>query len=294
MRSTALTSNIRIDRRRGTLIGILGMLVLSFDALLVRLALADPADIIVWRGLLMAVSLSLVLRLRRCPWSWQLLRRDGLPALVVALGFACTMVLFVLAVLNTRVANVVVILTAAPLFAALLSGLFLREWVPVRTWLAILVCIAGIGVVFSGSVGLGGLPGDIFALMAAFMLASNLTLLRRYPHVDRLAVVAGGGMLAGLAALPFASPATLESQSILVLCVMGLVQMPLALALIGESTRYLPSAEVSLLLLLETVLGTLWVWVFLGEEPPPATLVGGVLVMLTLAVHTVLGMRRQA
>lgn len=281
------------EHGRGTLIAIAGVLVLSFDALLVRLADTGAVNVIAWRGLLMALSLTIVLRLIRKQWAWNVLRRDGFPAFMVSVGFAGTLVLFVLAVLNTSVANVVVLLTSAPLFAALLSGVFLGEWVPVRTWIAIGLCLCGVLLVFAGSLGSGGWSGDLFALLAALVLAGNLTLLRRYPHLDRLAVVAGGGLLAGLLVLPVANLLAISVQGGLALVAMGLVQMPLALVLIGEATRYIPSAEVSLVLLLEAVLGTWWVWLFLDEQPPGATVAGGGIVLATLAVHAWLGLRRK-
>ncbi len=282
------------EHRLGVTLAALGTLVLSFDALLVRLAVADAWDVIFWRGLFMALSLTLALHLLRRRWSWRALWQGGWPAGAAAAGFALTLVLFVMAVLNTRVANVVVIMVLAPFFAALLSGLFLREWVPLRTWLAMLVCLAGLLIVFAGSLGFGGWLGDLFALLAALALGANLTLLRRHGRVDRLAVVAGGGALACVLALLPASPAGVGGVSLFWLAVMGLVQMPLALALMAEATRYLPSAEVSLFLVVETVLGTWWVWVVLGEEPPPATLLGGTLILLTLLLHAWLGLRRAA
>lgn len=280
------------EHRRGIMLATLGTIALSFDALLVRLALADAWDVIFWRGLFMALSLTVALRLLRHRWTWQELQLGGWPARFSATGFALTLILFVLAVLNTRVANVVVILASAPLFAALLSGVFLREWVPLRTWLAMTACIGGILVVFAGSVDFGGWLGDFYALMAAFTVGANLTLLRRSAGVDRLGVVAGGGLLACLAGIWFASPLGVPGSSLLWLAIMGLVQMPLALALMGEATRYLPSAEVSLFLLVETVLGTWWVWMILGEEPPPTTLLGGALILLTLMLHAWVSLRR--
>ncbi len=280
-----------IDHRRGTLIGTIGVVALSFDALLVRLAMADAGVVIFWRGLFIALSLTLVLRWWRGVWSWQQVARGGAPALAVSAGFAATLMLFVLAVLNTRVANVVVILAAAPMFAALFSGLILGEWVRLRTWVAMLVCLAGILLVFGGSIGFGGWLGDLFALMAALVVGANFTVLRRFPVVDRMAAVAGSGLIGCLLVLPFAQPLDVGAGGMAALAVMGLIQMPLALACLGEATRYLPSAEVSLFLLVETVLGTFWVWAFLGEEPPGATLIGGGLVLTALAVHSALNLR---
>lgn len=288
-------SGIRLvtDHRQGTILAAVGVTILSFDALLVRLAATTPADVLFWRGLFIAVSLTLVLRMLHGRWSWTALREAGRPGWVLAGSMGLLQVLFVAALMHTSVANVVIMLAAAPLFAAVFSGIFLGEWVAPRTWVAMLLCIIGIVTVFGGSLGTGNLFGDTLALGAAIVVAANFTQLRRAPGVSRLAVVSGGAVVACLAAAMFADPLAASAMTLFWLAVMGLVQMPLALAMMTEATRYLPSAEVALFLVIEAVLGTYWVWLWLGEEPPGATLAGGMLIIATLVVHSWLALRRE-
>jgi len=281
------------DHRRGTWLAAAGVTAVSFDALLVRLAEAPAGDVVFLRGLFIALALAALLRVRYARWAPEALRAGGWPAALMAVTMGLTQILFVVAVLHTRAANVVVILTAAPLFAAVLSGVFLGEWVRPRTWLAMALCIAGIVLVFGGSVSLGNWFGDAVALLCALIVAGNFTQLRRAPGVSRLAVVSAGGVFAALVSVPFAAPLALPNQAWVVLAVMGLLQMPLALALMTEATRYLPSAEVSLFLVVEAVLGSFWVWVVLGEQPPGATLLGGTLVIGTLIGHSLLALRKE-
>ncbi len=174
------------EHLHGSLLAFTGVMALSFDRLLVRLADTQGMNIVFWRGLLMALALTLLLRVLDGRWAWIHLRLGGADAGWVSAGFAATTILFVLAILHTTVANVVVILAASPLFAAVFSGVLLREWVPPRTWVAMLVCLGGIIGVFAGSLEAGGWLGDGLALMAALVVGINLTLLRRSPRVDRL------------------------------------------------------------------------------------------------------------
>lgn len=280
------------DHRKGTWLAATGVTVLSVDALLIRLADAPAPEIVFWRGLLIALSLTLVFRLRRRRWTWTALLEGGWPAAVLVLGFGLMQLAFVGAVSNTRVANAVVILTAAPLFAAAFSGIFLREWVPLRTWLAIGVALTGIIVVFGGSLGPGNWLGDLIALGGAVVIGANYTILRRTPNLSRLAAVAGGGLVCGLLMVPFAEPLDLGARSVAVLALMGLVQMPVALVLMTEATRYLPAAEATLFFIVEAILGTFWVWLILSEQPPPLTLAGGALVIATLVVHSWLALNK--
>lgn len=276
------------DSARGLLLVTSGIVLLSFDGLLVRLVQADGWSIVFWRGLLMFIALGAFSLSARSRAS---LRAKPLPSAVSAVLLALISIFFVLAIMHTTVANVVVILSTAPLFAALFTRFFLHEAVAVRTWLAIGVATLGIVLVFAGSFSTSNLLGNGYALLSSAALGANLTLLRRHSSLARMPLIALGGLVAALIALPKAQPLGLDSASYLALGIMGLVQMPVATLLINSATRYLPSAEVALFYLLESVLGTLWVWYFLSEVPAQATLYGGALVIATLVVHAGITLR---
>lgn len=270
------------DSARGLLLVTSGVFVLSFDGLLVRLAQADGWNIVFWRGLLMFVALGVFSLSAKSRAS---IKAHPLISAGSALLLAFITIFFVLAVIHTTVANVVVVLATAPLFAALFTRFFLREHVGLHTWLAIGVAALGILIVFAGTFTPTDLTGNGYALLSSAAVGANLTLLRRHPAIARMPLIALGGLMAALIALPNAQPFSLNAPSYWVLAVMGLVQMPLATLMINNATRYLPSAEVALFYLLESVLGTLWVWYFLHETPASATLYGGALVIVTLVMH---------
>ena len=278
------------DRGRGmTFVGV-GVFVLSFDALLVRLAATDPWNVVFWRGLLIALSLGVVTVVRH---GWRGLRAPGggWMAPAAALLFGVDTVLFVMAVSFTQVSSVVVILASSPLFAAVFSRVFLSERLPRRTWVAVCTVLVGVVVVFGGAPVRDSLLGDLCALGASIVLAAALTVLRLRPHIPRTGMIAASGVVAGLLAVPVAAPFSLDAASYEVLAVMGLVQMPVAMALLAIGPRYLPAPEVSLWMLVETFLGPLWVWLAMGERPPESTWGGGALIVTTLAVHSYLGLR---
>ncbi len=279
--------------RRGLAMVFTGIVFLSFDSLLIRLADTEGWTIVFWRGLFMFCALGLA-----CGLGGRLttVRTNPKAALASAVLLGLISSLFVLAVMNANVANVVVILSSAPLFAALFSRLFLHEQVPFRTLLAIAACMFGMLLVFVGSEAGGTLGGNLYALAAAAAVGGNLTLLRRYPSIDRMPVIAGGGLLSAAIALPMASSSVmaLSGHNYAVLALMGLLQMPLASVLINNATRYLASAEVALFYLVETVLGTFWVWWLLGESPTVSTLLGGTVIIMALLAHAWLGLRREA
>ena len=276
-------------RRHGILLASTGVLVLSVDSLLIRLAATDGWTILFWRGLFMLIALSLA--------AWLKDRRTGLIGFaepltwLIALLFCLSTAAFVLSIMLTRVANTVVLISAGPLFAALFSTWLLKEKIPLRTWLAIAGACAGVLIVCSNSLGEGNLGGDLLALGNAVVMGASMTLLRKHQAVSRSLILAASGALLALLAVPLADPLFPPLASMWILALMGLVQMPLSLVLLTDATRYLPAPEVSLFLLLETLLAPVWVWLLLSETVPEATLVGGGLIVVALLVHTLLGLR---
>ncbi len=239
----------------------------------------------------MFISLFLVNSFLKQDQVFKNLKKSGAPALGSAFFYGLGGILFVSAVMFTKVANAVVIISISPLFAAMLTWLFGIEKIPARTWLAIVLTICGVITVFYGSLETGGFYGNLIALAAALNIGSNLTLLRQNTWLDPLPLVCVGGMIMALLSAPFAHPLSLSMQDFLILGIMGLVQMPTALVLIGTSTRFLPSPEVSLFLLIETVFAPIWVWLFLGENPPVLTFLGGGIIIITLILHFWSGMQ---
>jgi drug/metabolite transporter (DMT)-like permease len=276
---------------RGILIVVAGVLLISFDALLVRLAGVDGWNVSFWRGSFMALAM--------LPFCARGVLRKGRSfadkkgVLLAAIMMAGSSLTLVLAFTMTRAANAVVILSAAPLFAALFSRWFLHEKCPPRTWLAIVICMSGVVWVMRGSLGGGDLTGDLLALVATLFIGGYFTVFRRYPQMSRSEVIVSGGLMLALMALPLATPFILPLESYGWLALAGLIQMPIALLLITVGTRFLPATEVSLFLLLETILAPIWVWMVFAEVPPEATLTGGVLILTTLILHTIVGFMRE-
>jgi len=274
-------------RQQGLLLTGGGALIMSPDALLIKLAALPDAEILMWRGLLSALGFFLIVLFRHGRRTRQAYRRCGWTGVAVALLFSLTTCGFVLGNQYTKAGNVLLILAGAPLIAALLSRVILAERLPRRTWLSIGLCMLGIGMIVIDDTGVGSWVGNAFALMAATTLALNFTLCRRRPGVDMSPMLVFNGLIVGggaalvlhLGGGGFAMPPIDRWLLVVLLC---LFIVPAGVTLLQRGPLYLPAAEVGLLLLLEVVVGTLWAWWLLGETPAPIALVGGGLVLGTL------------
>ncbi len=277
------TSPLRLaSRTQGIVLTIFAMLILSPDALLIRLVNVAPWTLLFWRSLLLGlvVSAYLVLAQRRNPFaSMRALGWRGGLAMALLSG---NTILFLHSITQTSVANTLIIISAVPLFSAWLSRIFLSEAIPRRTWIASVLVFAGLGVIFSGSFSRGTFSGDLLGVGSAVCMAGYFVLARSLRQQSLLPALAISGYAIAIVCLPLAIPLAVASTEIIYVAIAGLLVLPLAFGLLSVAPRHLPTAEVSLIMLLETILGPFWVWLLIGEIPVRETLFGGTLVLLTL------------
>jgi drug/metabolite transporter (DMT)-like permease len=278
---------------RGLAITATGVLVLSLDAPLVRLVEAEALTVLVWRGLLMAVGFAAI-ALAVAPRGFlagfgRLGRADWLAAICFGASNLC----FVMAAKLIPVANLLLIIATTPLATAALARLILGERLRPATLVAILGALAGILVLISGELRLSdSLLGHGIAFGCTLGTGIFFTLLRRSEARDSAPIMVIGGALSGLAVLPVAWPAAVPSASVPYALLLGLAVLPVAFSLIAQGPRFLPAAEVSFLMLLETVLGPIWAWLLLSEMPSARAFAGGALVLASVAGHVAAGLRR--
>ena len=277
---------------RGLLLALFGILLLSPDTLIIRLVDTDPWTFIAWRGALMAVGMIVIIIVLHGLATFRQVIAIGWPGIVIAVQFAVNNAAFQLSVQSTSVANTLAIIATAPLFAAIFSVILLRERVPLRTWIAIGLSLAGIALVFAGDWQTGGSQfGNMAALVTAVGLGGHFVLVRLARPRDMTPAIAAGGILICLSGLVMADTVYVAPAGFGLLLVLGLVLLPVSFLMLTRAPRYVSAPEVSLILLLETILGPLWVWLVIAETPPPLTLVGGGLIVVVLAAHAVLALR---
>jgi len=275
----------------GLLLSSIGVIVLSLEGLLIRLIDVDAWTILAVRGIFSAIGLFVFfLFVEGATWRAQL-GSIGLAFGAATALFAIDNVAFIYSISHTSVANTLLMISLTPIFATLLSRLVLREVVPTRTWVAIGGATIATVVILFDSLGRGDLLGNLAGLIAAMSIGGTLVVVRGNPSLNLIPAMASGAGLAAFIALPAASIGSADGSDWAFLVVLGLVVTPVAFGLIALGPRFIPAAEVALLLLLETVLGALWVWIALDEIPTAATFVGGSILLAVLTSHSIAALR---
>ncbi|MCB1970374.1 MAG: EamA family transporter [Geminicoccaceae bacterium] len=282
------------DYAKGLMITTLGVLIITPDALLLRLVNADPWTVLVYRGFGFFLVQALIVIWTHGRHTPGALRATGTDGVIIIGLFAVSQCCFVLSITHTSVANTLVIIATSPLMAAILARFWLKERVERRTLVAGIVSVAAVVLTLSSSLGTGHVAGDMAGLVTMILLATLFTLLRRARNRDMLPAVAMSGLGTMTIALFMADTVTVTSQDWLWLGLLAFFVSPVSFALISTGPRYLPAPEVSLLMLVETALGPLWVWLALGEQPPLRTLIGGALLLMVLTINAIVGMRSRS
>ncbi|MEM6375993.1 MAG: DMT family transporter [Pseudomonadota bacterium] len=285
----------------GLLLALAGALILSPDALFMRVSDMDGLQMSGWRGLCMGGAMWAVwiITARR---RWADLRRLccalGLLLIVAQVGNS---IFFSLGIANAPVAIVVMGVAATPVWAALLSQFVLGEPAGPATWWTIVAVLTGMAIaVFGGPVGSGApisfqpehLLGALFGIGTALVLAANFVTLRARPDLPLLPAIGTGALVAGGIGWAVTGPATMMTGTLWAILLTGLLILPLSFFLLSQATRYTHAAHVSLIMLLEAVLSPIWVWWFLGEALSRATLVGAILVIAALTSFLMVQRRR--
>jgi drug/metabolite transporter (DMT)-like permease len=277
---------------KGILITALGVLIVTPDSLFVRLIDGDPLVTGFWRGLIAGLVVFIAVLLFQGPRAFSVVFRSGKPGLIYMVLVASTAPAFALAVTNTSVANVVFILAATPIFAAIYSRIFLGEPIERRMVLTLIVVVIGLGVITIGSSEseIASWKGDLWAVYIAAAFAAALTAVRKIKDVSMVPAVPFAYIGAALVLLLFTSPFEAFAANWPLYLGHG-VMIGAASCLLTLGPRYITSAEVSLLVLLESVLAPILVWWVLGEDPGTLAIAGGAMVIVALLVSNYFAVR---
>ena len=275
---------------KGLLMTIFAVVILSPDSVLIRLvedasSEVDSWTVLFWRGLLYAAGVSLLVFIKYRTKTIAEFKNIGKGGLLIGFFSGISTGTFVFAIVYTSIANALVIISTGPIMIAIVAWFLLKEKSSLFTWTSMIIVFIGIYIVMSGSFGGDSLVGDFFALITAVMMGFTFTLTRKYKDVNMVPVNAIGGLIAALIAFLMANKITVPAEVVGYIIAMGAI-LSVSFSLITIAPRYMPAAEVGMIMPLETVLGSLIAWYVINEVPSVNALVGGTIVIVTLFIHS--------
>ena len=274
----------------GIFLALLGALILTPDTLLMRLSELSGGQMVAWRAT-QAGSIFFIIGL--FPF---ILSRSGVKPKIwcksfVALVFVqmANVFCFAYGIYLAPVAIVLIAVATVPVFSIILGAVVLKEAVDMRTWAIVVIVFLGVTLSVIGDINsydifnLSSILGGLCGLVVAFSLACNFVIIRKDKEVAFPLALGTGGILCGLLAFYFwPSASEINLKGMFYISITGLLILPLSFILLSRASRMTPASNVSIIMLLETILGPLWVWTFTNERPQFLTIIGGIIVILAL------------
>ena len=256
------------------------------DSLFIRLSNVDTWGLVFYRGIIPFVTVLLGMLLIYKISFFKMLFSSGYHGLLYIGTFSLTNVTFVVSIQNTNVANTLVMIAMAPMLSAVLSGIFLKELPDKKTWIAIFITFLAAVYIFYDSLQLGNFFGDILGLITALGLAVGAVTIRSAKNKNLVPAAVIGKLFVALFALLFLESFTLASNDLIIVPIMCIMCVAIPFVLVTIAPRFIPAAEVNLFFLLETIIGPIWVWLIIKEQPSLETIQGGAVIITTIAIHS--------
>ena len=279
------------DQQKGSLLAFIAVIFITPDSLFIRLSNVDTWGLVFYRGIIPFFAVFLGMFLIYKLNFFKILFNSGYHGIIYIGTFSITNITFVVSIQNTNVANTLVMIATAPMLSAILGSIFLKEPPDKKTWISIIITFFAIIYIFNDSLKLGYFYGDILGFITAIGLAVGAVTIRSAKTKNLVPAAVIGKLFVATFALFFIESFILEDKDLIIVPLMCILCVAIPFVLVTIAPRFIPAAEVNLFFLLETIIGPIWVWLIIKEQPSIETLQGGLVIITTIAIHSYLKLK---
>ena len=266
-------------------------MLITPDSIFIRLSNIETWGMLFYRGAIPFVVVLIGLIFYYKNKLLKALLGIGYPGIFYVISFSICNITFIISIQNTNVANTLVMIAMAPMLSAILGSIFLKEIPDNKTWIAIIITLVAVSYIFYDSIELGNFYGDLFGLITAFGLACNAVIARFAKNRDLVPSAVIGKLCVAIFAFFFVDTFSLVGTDLIFIPLMCIMCVAIPFVLVTIAPRFIPAEEVNLFFLLETIIGPFWVWMIIKEQPSIQTIQGGVVIILTIAIHSFLKLK---
>ncbi len=280
------------DQQKGSLLAFVAVMFITPDSLFIRLSNLDTWGLVFYRGIIPFFTVFFGMLLIYKLNFFKILFNSGVHGIIYIATFSITNITFVVSIQNTNVANTLVMIATAPMLSAILGAIFLKEPPDRKTLFSIIITFIAIIYIFFDSLKVGNLYGDVLGFITAFGLALGAITIRSAKTKNLVPAAVVGKLFVASFALFFIESFVLIDRDLFIVPLMCILCVAIPFVLVTIAPRFITAAEVNLFFLLETIIGPIWVWVIINEQPSIETLQGGAIIVITLAIHSFLKLRK--
>jgi len=279
------------DQQKGSLLAFVAVIFITPDSLFIRLSNVDTWGLVFYRGIIPFFTVFLGMLLIYKLSFFKMLFSSGYHGLIYIGTFSITNITFVVSIQNTNVANTLVMIATAPMLSAILGAIFLKEPPDRKTLISIIVTFLAIIYIFFDSIKLGNFYGDILGFVTAIGLAVGAVTIRSAKSKNLVPAAVVGKLFVAIFALFFIESFLVAGKDLIIVPLMCILCVAIPFVLVTIAPRFISAAEVNLFFLLETIIGPIWVWLIIKEQPSIETLQGGMVIISTIAIHSFLKLK---
>ena len=280
------------DQQKGSLMAFVAVMFITPDSLFIRLSNVETWGLVFYRGIIPFFVVFFVMLLIYRLSFFKILFSSGYHGLIYIGTFSITNITFVVSIQNTNVANTLVMIATAPMMSAILGAIFLKEPPDKKTLVSIIITFLAIIYIFFDSLKLGNFYGDILGFVTALGLAVGAVTIRSAKSKNLVPAAVVGKLIVATFALLFIESFLLVDKDLIIIPLMCVLCVAIPFVLVTIAPRFIPAAEVNLFFLLETIIGPIWVWLIIKEQPSIETLQGGIIIIATIAIHSFLKLKK--
>ena len=280
------------DQQKGSLLAFVAVMFITPDSLFIRLSNLDTWGLVFYRGIIPFFTVFFGMLIIYKLNFFKILFNSGFHGIIYIATFSITNITFVVSIQNTNVANSLVMIATAPMLSAILGAIFLKEPPDRKTFISIIITFIAIVYIFFDSLKVGNFYGDILGFVTALGLAVGAITIRSAKAKNLVPAAVVGKLFVASFALFFIESFTLIDKDLFIVPLMCILCVAIPFVLVTIAPRFIPAAEVNLFFLLETIIGPIWVWVIINEQPSVETLQGGSIIITTIAIHSFLKLRK--
>ncbi len=280
------------DQQKGSLLAFVAVMFITPDSLFIRLSNLDTWGLVFYRGIIPFFTVFFIMLLIYKLNFFKILFNSGFHGIIYITTFSITNITFVVSIQNTNVANTLVMIATAPMLSAILGAIFLKEPPDRKTLISIIITFFAIVYIFFDSLKVGNFYGDVLGFITAFGLAIGAITIRSAKTKNLVPAAVIGKLFVASFALFFIESFVLKDTDLFIVPLMSILCVAIPFVLVTIAPRFIPAAEVNLFFLLETIVGPIWVWVIIKEQPSIETLQGGAIIITTIAIHSFLKLRK--
>ncbi len=271
----------------GYILCLLAGFCLSFGGPIIKsYESASPWQILFWRSVFFVLALVGFLFLTYKKEAFNIIKKSGFPGILGGVFLSISFTGYIFAMTKTTVANVAFMLSTQTLFLAVFGYFLLKEKISIRGFVAIIIAMLGIFLMIGDSLFRGSLTGNLIALLISISLAALIITIRKHPNLDMIPAIFYAGILSCLYAFLMSKSLIISYKDFGLSFLFGVPQLALGFIFLTIGSRTTPAVTVGLLMLVESIGGPIWVWLFFNEIPPMNVFIAGLLIMTAVIIKS--------